>query len=242
MQVICPRCSQPIPTEDVNVARVVAKCRACGAVFNFEDQLSLPKPTGLSPIRRVALPPGVELSVKERSPGDPYRAGASSAGELTLSWRWFTTGAIGELFFITVWFGFLGFWYKTAFDGRAPWIFFVFPLIHVGVGLVVLHRVVAAFFNRTTVRIAEGRLTIHHAPIPTFSNRDIPLHELRQLFTVTKKGSKGDPTYEVHATTTVGPTVKLVTGLKDMQQAAFLEATIEDHLGIEDDPALNQGA
>ena len=68
-----------------------------------------------------------------------------------------------------------------------------------------------------------------------------PLSELRQLYTVTKTSSKNDnTTFELHAVTAVGPTVKLMSGLNEMPQALYVERVIEDHLGIEDDPTANQ--
>lgn len=243
MQVTCPKCGMAIPAEDVNVARIVAKCRPCGVVFNFEEQLALPKAAAKPPITRVALPPGIDLQLSERAaiaPASPYRAGLRATRDLTLTRRWFNASAISLLLFSVGWFSFLGFWYTTAFKDDAPWIFFVFPLLHVAAGFLVAHRALAGLLNTTTIRIADGRLTVHHGPIPTWGNRDIALSDLRQLYTVTKTSSKSADTYELHAITAVGPTVELMSGLTEMQQALYVERTIEDHLGIEDDPAANQ--
>jgi predicted Zn finger-like uncharacterized protein len=243
MQVTCPKCSARIPAEDVNIARVVAKCRSCGAVFNFEGQLALPRATASSPIARVALPPGIDLQISEHpapAPADPYRAGTRAAGDLTLTRRWFNAGAIFLLLFSIVWFSFLAFWYTTAFTDGAPWIVFVFPILHVGAGFMIAHKALTGLLNTTTIRVANGRLTVRHGPIPTFGDRDIALFDLRQLYTVTKTRSKGADTYELHAITSVGPTVKLMTDLTEVQQALYIERTIEDHLGIEDDSTANQ--
>lgn len=242
MEVRCPQCSAVVPAEDVNIARVLAKCRACNAVFNFGGQLGLPKASAVVPLARVALPPGIQLLVADggaRASADPYRGDGRRAGELTLTRKWFSASSIFLLFFSTVWFAFLAFWYKTAFTGNAPWIFFVFPLVHVGAGFMILHRALTGLLNTTTIRIANGRMTVRHGPIPTFGNREIALGDLRQLYTVTK--TKNDnTTYELHAITAVGPTVKLMSGLTEVQQALYVERVVEDHLGIEDDPTANQ--
>jgi hypothetical protein len=243
MTVCCPRCGTTIPSEDVNIARLVAKCRPCGAVFNFESQLGLPRSPANRPVARVMLPPGIDLAVSEQQAPpamSPYRGGVAEAGELLLTRKWFDAQAIMLLIFGVVWSSFLLFWYRMAFSTGAPWIFFVFPLAHVAAGVVIVYRALTGLFNKTTIRVSNGKLSVRHGPIPAFGNRDIDVSDLRQLYTVTKARSKGGTTYEVHALAAVGPTVKLVSGLRDMQQAVYIERTLEDHLRIEDDPTANQ--
>lgn len=244
MVVTCPKCAATIPAEDVNVARIVAKCRLCGAVFNFEDQLGLPKSPVNRAIARVMLPPGIELAVSNASAGTagPYRGGGEQSGELLLVRKWFQPQAIMLLIFGAVWNSFLFFWYAGAASSGAPWIFYVFPLAHVAAGVAIIYGGLTGLLNRTTVRVANGRLTVRHGPIPAFGNRDIAVSDLLQLYTVTKTGSKGSKTHELHALPSFGPTIKLMSGLTDMQQAVYVERTVEDHLRIEDDPSANQQA
>ena len=60
MPVVCTSCQVPVLTEDVNVVRVVAKCRACGAVFSFDDQLGGPPMVDAprAPVRHGPIPAG----------------------------------------------------------------------------------------------------------------------------------------------------------------------------------------
>lgn len=245
MTVRCSQCGTAIPAEDVNITRLVAKCRLCGAVFNFESQLGPAKGPAQPPITRVMLPPGITLVASEpqaATAASPYREGVAPTGELVLTRRWFDGQAIMLLGFGVVWSSFLVFWYKLAFSMDAPWVFFVFPMAHVAAGLVIIYRALTGIFNRTIIRIANGKLSVRHGPIPAFGNQDIELSDLRQLYTVTKARSKGASTYEVHALAAMGPTIKLVSGLSDAQQAVYIERTLEDHLRIEDDPTANQQA
>jgi hypothetical protein len=53
---------------------------------------------------------------------------------LSMEYKWFNPSAIFMIFFSVIWFAFLAFWYGMAASRGAPWIFFVFPLLHVGVG------------------------------------------------------------------------------------------------------------
>lgn len=75
----CPGCFASIPPEDINIDRLIAKCRACGTVFDFdnrEKQDGRQKP-------EVLLPPGTEVkqlyvekyisSRTNGSPNDAYR-------------------------------------------------------------------------------------------------------------------------------------------------------------------------
>lgn len=123
-------------------------------------------------------------------------------------------------------------------SGRAGEMLFTFLLsvtFVAGVNYVVL----AELFNRTTIRVADGWLTIRHGPVPWPGAVDVAVSDLRQLYLRRHyRGSKrGEShTWEVHAETTDEASVELVRRLRDPAQAEYLEWAIEEHLGIEDDP------
>lgn len=72
----CPDCGRDVPLDDVNVARDVALCRACGGTFSFADLLG--DDTGSRPAADAADPPrgawstptfdGFQVGTSTRSP------------------------------------------------------------------------------------------------------------------------------------------------------------------------------
>ena len=44
IDVNCPSCGGEIPVEDVNLDRLVGKCRGCNTVFSFAAKVSTPAP------------------------------------------------------------------------------------------------------------------------------------------------------------------------------------------------------
>jgi hypothetical protein len=235
MKIVCANCRVPVPGEDVNVARMVAKCRACGAVFRFDDQLVAPTgtPSGLVQAPSVPMPPGIVVRHEGAAGEGDYRHGPES-GELTITRRWFTPSAIFLAIFAVVWNSFLVFWYSMAFAGGAPWIFFVFPILHVSAGLWITHKALSGLFNTTVIRVAAGRLSVRHGPIPVRGARDIPVEQVRQLYTEQIVSSKGQRHYNVQIVVATGPTLTLVTDLQSPQQALFLEQRLESQLRIAD--------
>lgn len=52
--------------------------------------------------------------------------------------------------------------------------------------------------------------------------------------------SGGSATYEIHAITHSGRTIKPVSGLESSEQALFIEQEIEKHLNIKDTPVKGE--
>lgn len=238
MRLACPSCGAAIPAEDVNVVRMVAKCRACHAVFRFDAQLTgAPAPAApLAPALAVALPPGIVVDRAGGPMEGDYRTPAGGVGELTITRRWFSPQTLFLLFFAIAWDSFLIFWYSAAITQGGPWIMFVFPIAHLAAGVWVTHTALSGLLNRTVLRIADGRLRVTHGPIPVRGNRDLPVDEVRQLYTEEVAGSKGSKRYTLHAVVATGPAIALASDLESSQQALFLERTIEEHLRLPDQP------
>ncbi len=164
MQICCKSCDRIIPAADVNIERAIAKCSDCDAVFSFADQLDQ-----RSAIERgeVVLPRSMDLQ--------------SGRGGLRISRRWFGPQVIFLAFFCLFWDGFLVFWYAMALAGPGPEVdaggpplmMLVFPLLHVGVGVGLTYYVIAAFLNRTIVRVEAGTLSVTHGPVPWQVNKSL---------------------------------------------------------------------
>ncbi len=227
----CKTCGEGIRAEDVNIDLAIAKCGACNAVFGFADQLDGDEPTrGRRKRGAVPLPAGVK--VDELGPG------------LTLVRRWFSPVLFFLLFFCIAWDAFLVFWYGMAFTEDAPWIMIVFPVAHVAVGVGLTYFTIAGFLNRTVVRVANGRLTVRHGPMPWFGNHTLPDGEIEQLYCtehVSRSRNSGPSiTYRVNAALRNGGKLKLLSGLNEVDQALFIEEKLEHHLGIRDRPVRGE--
>ena len=218
MDLRCKRCRTLIPADDVNVGTGIAKCRACNAVFGFADQLA-PAPRDRERAA-AAMPPAITVG--------------REAGALEITRRWFSPGYLPLLFFCIAWDAFLVFWYMQA--PAAGWIFVIFPIGHVAVGVGLSYYTVAGLLNRTVVRVGRGQLTVRHGPVPWRGNWTLSTTELRQLYSVEQppRSRKGVPTYTVQAILASGRTLPLLGGLRDTGQALYIEQAFERHLGIAD--------
>jgi hypothetical protein len=247
MRVSCPSCGASVPAEDVNITRMVAKCRGCQAVFSFEAQLqSAPVASApareIAPVMEVPLPAGIEMhrdAPAATASGD-YRTAQGGVGRLRIVRRWFTPQHLFLLLFAIAWNSFMVMWIGGAISSGGGIGPILFSTVHVGVGLWVAYTALTGLFNRTVIEVDRGVLSIRHGPIPAKGNRDVTLSELRQLFTVEIVGNKGARSYELHAIVTNGPTITIVKDLTDARQALFLERAIEDHVGIVDQPVAGE--
>jgi hypothetical protein len=216
----CPKCSAHIPSEDVNLANLVAKCRQCDEVFTFADQVGgLPRPAAPVVEQRLPKPPYMILEDDERR---------------RLWWRWLGPEVIFLGLFCVAWDGFLVFWYSMAIQNNAPWIMIVFPIVHLAVGVALTYSVVAMILNRTALEIAEDMLTVRHGPVPWVGNRLIPTQAIESLFceeNVSRGKQSTTVTHTVHACVG-GVGVRLVSGMKDRLAAGFVKQQLEEWLGL----------
>ncbi len=247
MQVNCPGCGAAVRADDINIRRMVAKCAACNEVFALDPSLS---PTPSSHQRaRVPQPPSITVE-RAGVPADPakdgtYRepppdAAGRDPGPLVMKRRWLGPTHFFMLFFAVFWDGFLVFWYQTALDsGDADPVALLFPLLHVAAGVYITYIAITGFLNRTTITVAEGRLKVAHGPLPWPGNLDLDASRLRQLFVRRKsyrtKGGGERSTYAVAADMN-GTALDILRSLSNVDEARFIEQTIETHLGIVDDP------
>ncbi len=162
--------------------------------------------------------------------------------ELIVQFRWFTPVAFFLVFFCIAWDSFLVFWYSMAGGGDAPWIFFVFPLAHVAVGVGLTYYTLCLFFNKTFIAADDETLRIRHAPLPWPGNKEIPSSEIVQIYVRenTVQGKNGTRyTYELRCILKNDQDIKLLTE-KEMglasgaSKAKLLERKIEDYLKIQD--------
>ena len=231
MQFSCHACGAPVRADDVNLDRMVAKCRHCDAVFSFADRVATPT-TAAKFRSKGAVPHPKSIVVDEW------------AGELRLTRRWFHPGLFFLLFFCIAWDAFLIFWYSMALGDFGPpgafgWLFIIFPVAHVAVGVGLTYFVVAGFLNRTVITAGQGELRVRHGPVPWRGNHSLLTGEIAQLYCgrfATKDQNNGLGVRNVNALMKDGRKVVLVSFLHDPDEARFIEHKLETHLGIADEP------
>lgn len=215
----------------------IVACRHCGAIYDLtrKDQRPLldeaaaeaPAPVDRAP---AALP-------------SRFTVDMSHGDRLRIRWRWFRPMALFLIFFCIAWDGFLVTWYGIglAMDD-APIIMFLFPLIHVAVGVALTYYTLALLLNTTTVAVTRGELTVRHGPLP-WVPATLPVRDLEQLYVERKvRHNKNGTsvTFQLMAVTRDHSGRKLVGGLEELGQALYLEQEIERTLGIRDRPVAGE--
>jgi len=245
MQIHCRHCRQPVHADDVNLDRMVAKCRSCHSVFDFSDQIkpaASPAPARPVQAARAEVPLPERLTVQWGDGGDfggaAFRDNPSQRRDVAIVRRWFQPAKhLFLLVFAIVWNACMLFWYSAAIAGDGPWLAFVFPILHVAVGVGMGYGALTGLLNRTTIQIAGGVLRIRHGPLPWPGKRDMPADELDQLYVTQNPhhGKQGTTyTYDLKAALKSGQGVTLIREIPEGDQALYIEQAIESALGIVD--------
>ncbi len=99
--------------------------------------------------------------------------------------------------------------------------------------------------NNTHILIERGQISVKHKPFPFFGARVIPSHLIKQVYVEQFTSSAPENNtvrcaqlkyfqYEVKVILKSNNELSLLKGLKDHQQALFIEEEIETFLNIED--------
>ncbi len=168
------------------------------------------------------------------------------AGRVRIVRRWFSPSYAFVAIFAAVWNAFVLLFLVTAVLGGG-WFIAVFMIPFLVVGGFLAYSALSGILNTSTIDLADGALTISHRPIPWRTPPVLRSNEITQLYSVEKihhhsssrsGGTRRTSTsyvYEVHVL--YGPEnrdVKLIGNLSELNQARFIEHTIERQLGIVD--------
>ena len=146
----CASCSSALRSEDLDLARGLARCSYCQAVMTLAAPAA--SGVGFAPRPEVALPPRVSVVRTE--------------GGVEIRRRWFTPAILALLGFCVVWDGFLVVWYSVVFAGDGPVLMALFPLLHVAVGVGLTYLALAGLLNTTRITILREHLAVKHKPLP----------------------------------------------------------------------------
>lgn len=228
MQITCEPCGKTVPVEDVNLDRMVAKCRACNAVFAISVDGEGPAPSE----ERPPAPMPKAITVTEELNGD-----------LVIRRRWWTLASIFLIFFACVWNAFMVFFVSGAISSGAPPFMFVLMSGHAAVGFGVGYFAIASVVNTTVIRVGFENITVRHQPLPWIGRRTIASHEIDQLWAeerVSHSQNGHQVRYRVNARTHDGRSLRLLSGLVESDQALFIEQAIEKRLGIRDEAVAGE--
>lgn len=227
----CARCGGALKGTDVQADLGIATCGQCGAVLDLKNRLANPlaraesAPVSAPPPSAVPMPRGYEID--------------EAAGVLRIQRRWFKLSALGMLGFAAFWDLFLVSWYANA--ARAgDWMVFVFPLLHVAVGVGITYSSIAGLVNTTHLTVDRDTLTVSHRPLPWLGGGRHARADLVQLYVerTDRRGAKGSTgiAYDLCAFDRDARKRTLLKGLETAGEGLWLERVLEQRLGISPAP------
>ncbi len=223
---VCPTCGGKT---SVREDTALADCMYCG------NQIIL-RPAEIYSGGQVA-PPVAHGAPRER-PLTPMPAGMHLVqdGEgLTITRRWYAPKYIFLAFFCLIWDGFLILWFSLTSFYNASWIFILFPMLHVAVGVYLTYTTLAGFLNTSTVRLTADSFSVTHAPLPWPGAVHLHPAAIEQLYTreVNRRTKNGvSTTYTLSAVFGNGRKQDLLSGVEAPEACLFIEQQVEDWLRI----------
>ncbi len=222
LQLQCPHCQAPIRYEDMNIDKLIAKCHQCHTLFSFEAQMN--QITRQRP--EVPLPPGIEA--------------ASYLSELDIQINWRKSSNSGFFVFFTIFWNAVLIPFIIIALTQGEWIILLFISLHLLVGLSLFYYTLCIFFNTTFITVNSRKISVLHKPLkmPFYPDRNVAVDRVSQLFIdkYVESRTNGRPNYAfgVYAHLKNGNHIKLLRGLKNHDQARYIEQEVERFWNIED--------
>lgn len=154
---------------------------------------------------------------------------------LHITRKWFSTKALFLTAFAVVWNGAMINYYQKL-SANADLMAWLFPSIHLMVGIGVAYFALALWMNHTNIFVSAAALEIQHKPLLWRGNKRIQSTDIKQLYCkehISRSNNSTSVSYAVHGVTHSGRNFKLLTGLDTSEQALYVEQEIERYLGIE---------
>ncbi|MEQ8456222.1 MAG: hypothetical protein RLO52_18330 [Sandaracinaceae bacterium] len=232
MRVSCESCGAAVPAEDVNLERMVAKCRSCQAVFEVRAPSKAPAERPIVSAGRV--PDGVEVSEGAADPSAYREAGA--APPLVLTRRWLHAGhkiAMGLALLLLV----ITLVVFAVGVARGDLVLMLLPVVFLFIAAAMLGYGALGLLNTTRLSVAGGQLKVEHGPLPAFgapvaalSLGSVRAIEVRKQRRVSGESSGVYYLYRVVAQLHDGREVDLLRGLRAHEQARFFQQRLAQRL------------
>lgn len=225
-QLNCPNCRTPVISEDINIQQLVAKCRNCHAIFDFDDSQQ-------KPIKRarpeIPLPKG--FTVQQQA----------SSLQILIRWRK-TKAGIGFFTIFTVFWNLVTLPFVLVALVENEWRVMLMISLHLMVGIGMFLYTLALYINKTYVEVDTHGVRVVSRPIhlPFNKNRQLASRELGQLYVEqyvsSRTNNRPNYAFAVRARKKGDEKdIRLIKGLKTEEQALYLEHEIEKFLHIEDE-------
>lgn len=227
----CPSCGAVMPVEEGSSR---ACCEYCRTIHSVNPNIS-----SIASVQKIRPKIPLPSSVRVEKDGEVYR----------LIKRWFSAKYIAMLLFVIPWDAFLCFWYSIFFSAggaidRPPWIFFVFPLGHLAIGIGLTYTVLTGFFNRTVIELTHDELSVWFEPLPWWGEKTYSTKDIKQIFCKEKiTTGKNDSTtvqYDLYVVTANLTQQLLLRDIESPEIALFFEQQLEQWMKIADQPVAGE--
>ena len=244
----CPNCAGEIPSQNINIDRMVAVCPTCDTIFQFDrsgkDVTSKAKNT--APTTDATTYTGEDYKTKiKNKPRNitPSRAlrtfDNTETGGIEIQKRDRNTNSGGMIFmiiFTLAWDSFMLVWFGIAIR-QGEWGMAAFGTIHGAVGVGLTYWILSHYLNMTRIRINPDEISITTAPVYIHAPRRFRTEFIDQVYVKqTSYETNGQHHYDVMLDMLDKGTQKVVGGFVNYTDAAYVEREIERFLGIEDQP------
>ncbi|CAM2007804.1 hypothetical protein [Acanthopleuribacter pedis] len=209
----CKSCSAPIPGDQIEPARRIAHCTACGAVFLIHAEHS---PSAKS----VA---NVEIHLKE--------------DHLKVVRRWYRPHMWLYLMMAISWSGVVAGFQLMQLGGGRLWT--AVMVVNVLFAVILFYGSLAGLLNRTRILVGRGRLIKRHFPVPWHGKLKLGTDQIDQFFCTEGREfrqGRAYPVYQLNVFLNSGVRVPILRNVSSLETILFLENQIEQFLGIEDRP------
>jgi hypothetical protein len=243
----CPNCDYAVPSEHINIDRMVAVCPTCDTIFRFggggDEMTAIPitdTSAGASQSSRIAKPKGKRKARKLRSSSRIKVYDDTVTGGIEIHQRHWNSGAIFLTFFVIFWDGFLIMWYTIAFR-TGEWVMAAFASIHALVGVVLTYWLLSSYLNKTRIAITSEQVKVTTSPVFVHAPRTFDSESIDQVYVRrTNYQVNGSYHYEVMVSLFGEGNRKLSGGFQEYEDAAYIEQEVEAYLGIEDHPVTGE--
>jgi hypothetical protein len=223
----CPSCNAVRKPSEVDFDSIPVRCGVCGTAIEVDDgQMEAKKQPGRRPI---AVPENYWVESDDYYLRLSYRPREFLGIDITL---------IAMLVFLCA---SLGIFLALPLDLDVPAVKGV--MVFLLPGMAVLFGKLAGRLIRTNIIVGGGHLQIRSNLLPWIGGKSISVDRIRQLYAKGGRRTTGRKTklavYQTYQLWTIvhgGRHIQLLDGLGTLHEAAYLEQTIEEHLGIANCP------
>lgn len=162
---------------------------------------------------------------------------------LSFSWKWSKLVGIIILIFAGVWNSIIIGMYISIYNSNEPGLVYLFPLLHLAVGLGLGYYGVASLINKTNVTVNKNEISIEHTPLFWPGAKTINRIDVKQLYVcevITRNKNGYSRSYSLKGIDQNNRSFDVVKNLGRSDMAKYLEQKIESFWKIENYPVTGE--